>query len=265
MIRLSEIIEKLEALAPPQLKEEWDNVGLLVGDEKQRIGKIYVCLDVTSENVSEATDFGADLIISHHPLIFKPLYSVTERDSTASIVRTLIRNNICVYSMHTNFDKADGGMNDILAERLGLENIRRFTPDECFDAVGNKLDGIGRIGVLERPMTVREFMAHIKEALGCKAMKYVGDPEEAVQSVALCSGSGGSDIYTAYRSGADIYVTADLNHHHAQTAKEINLNVVDAGHFETENIICDFMENFLYENFSGIEVMKSTAVSFFSV
>ncbi len=263
MIRLSKIMEELELLAPLSLKEPWDNVGLLVGDENQKIQNVYVCLDITSENVNKAIEFGADLIVSHHPLIFKPLSSIIEADVTGAIIRALIKNNISAFCMHTNFDKADGGMNDLLAQRLGLENVRKFTPDECVDPMGNKLDEIGRVGSLELPMNIHDFIEHVKKTLSCSAVKYMGEPSETVQTVALCSGSGGSGIYSAYHSGADIYVTADLNHHHAQTAREIGLNMIDAGHFETENIICEFLKDFFFNRFPELNIKISDAKPFY--
>ncbi len=264
VVILSKIIEELEALAPPELKEDWDNVGLLVGDENKRIENVYICLDITNENVERAVEFGADLIVSHHPLIFKPLYSVTENDITGGIVRTLIRHDISAYSMHTNFDKADGGMNDLLAHRLGLENVRKYTADECIDPKGSPIDAIGRVGSLELPMSMEDFVSHVKSILGCRAAKYMGNPDETVQTVALCSGSGGGGIYAAYNSGADAYVTADLGHHHAQTAKEIGLNIIDAGHFETENIICEFLGEFFHNRFPELNVEISDSEPFFT-
>lgn len=263
MTRLSKIIEELEVLAPSELKCPWDNVGLLVGDESQRIERVFVCLDITGANVKAAVDFGADLVISHHPLIFDPMRSVTENDITGSIVRTLIRNNISAFCMHTSFDIADGGMNDLLASKLGLENVRKFTPDECIDQNGQVFDGIGRVGVLEQPMSLAQFIEHTKSALGCAALKYTGNPSEIVQTVALCSGSGGSEMYAAYHSGADVYVTADLKHDHGRIANEIGLNMIDAGHFETENIICGFLADFFYHRFPELEVKQSEAVPYF--
>ena len=263
MERLSKIMEELELIAPSSLKFPWDNVGLLVGDETAKVSKVFVCLDITSENVSQAVECGADLIISHHPLIFDPLHSVTENDITGRIVRTLIKNNISAFCMHTSFDMADGGMNDLLAHRLGLEGIRKFTPDECVDESGGKLDGIGRVGSLELPMTMGEFLLHIKESLECHAIKFVGDINETVQTVALCSGSGGSELYAAYHSGADVYVTGDLKHDHGRIASEIGLNIVDAGHFETENIICEFLAEFFCHRFPDIEVRMSEAKPYF--
>lgn len=265
MVRLSDIMEELEHLAPSALKEPWDNVGLMVGDETQKIERVFVCLDLTTENVTQAIYWGADLIVSHHPLIFKPLFSVTESDPIASMVRRVIKNDISVFSMHTNFDKADGGMNDLLAHRLGLENVRKFTEDECVDAAGNPFSPIGRVGMLEYPLTVEDFILRVKDVLGCSALKFSGDLSEPVQTVALCSGSGGKEgIYSAFHSGADVYVTADLGHEHARSAYELGLNIIDAGHFETENIICDFLAEFFENRFPDLEVIVSDANPFYS-
>ncbi len=263
MVRLSKIIEELELIAPSEGKYSWDNVGLLVGDDSQRVNRVFVCLDITSENAALAAEFGAELIISHHPLIFEPLKSVTEGTVTGGIVRTLIQNNISAFCMHTSFDTADGGMNDLLAMRLELENVRKFTHDECIDEGGEPLDGIGRVGVLERPMRLEDFLIYVKNILGSSAVKYCGNLDETVQTVALCGGSGGAELYAAYHSGADVYVTGDLKHDHGRIAKEIGLNMVDAGHFETENIICDFLAEFFANRFPEIEVMKSQAKPYF--
>jgi len=264
MIRLSEIITELERFAPPELKEPWDNVGLMVGDETQLVERVFVCLDMTSQNLRQAIDFDADLIVTHHPMIFNPLKSVTENDPIASMVRLAIKNDIAIYSMHTNFDKTDGGMNDLLAEKIGLENIRPFTEAECVDGDGTSFSPIGRVGTLELPMTLEDFARQVKAVLGCTALKYSGDLSEDVETVALCSGSGGREcMYAAYHSGADVYLTADLKHDIAMTACELGLNMIDAGHFETENIICEFLEEFFATHFPEIQVQTSQVEPFF--
>ena len=263
MVILSSIIKELEKLAPPEGKCSWDNVGLLVGDKSQKISRVFVCLDITSENVQSAVSFGADLIVSHHPLIFDPLKSVTEGTVVGSIIRELIRHNISAYCMHTNFDIADGGMNDLLAKRLGLENIRPFTPEECVDEYGEPLEGIGRVGHLNFPITLDEFIHRTVTSLGCTALKYCGDLDDSVQTVAVCSGSGGSEMYAAYHSGADVFVTGDLKHDHGRIAKEIGLNIVDAGHFETENTICGHLLWFFETIFPELMVESSYAKPYF--
>lgn len=262
MIILEDIINLLKVRFPEDLKEDWDNVGLMTGDSCREVNKVLLCLDVTSDTVTEAEEFGADLIISHHPLIFSPLKKVTEDGGTGSMLIQLIKHDIAVYSMHTNFDKADGGMNDILAERLGLVNVRKYTDEELTDKNGKVTDNIGRVGSLELPMTLDDFADFIKASLDCRSMKIFGNGEESVQTVALCTGSGGSMIPAAYNSGADVYVSGDLGHHHAQEASETGLNLIDAGHFETENIICEFLYDLLSQEFPDLLIKKSTAEPF---
>lgn len=252
MYKVREIAEAIERLAPITLAESWDNVGLMVGDNEQDVRTVYICLDVTSKNVRCAAECGADMIVSHHPLIFSPLKNIVEEDISGSIIRTLIRENISVYSAHTNLDNADGGMNDVLAEKLGLENIRRFTQEEC-----EGRDNIGRVGVLEAPVELADFVSMVKSILGCRTIRSVGAPTEEINTIAVCSGAGGDGICTAYRAGADAYVTSDIRHHEAQLAFELGINIIDAGHFETENIICEFMADYLREAFPHLNIVTS--------
>ena len=254
MYKVKDITDMIEKLAPVEIAESWDNVGLMVGDTEQRVECVYICLDVTSENVRCAAKCGADLIISHHPLIFSPLKRVVENDISGSIIKSLIKNDISVYSAHTNLDKADGGMNDVLAEKLGLENVRKFTDEECEDR-----DNIGRVGNLESPIDLADFAGYVKSVLGCRTVRSIGEHSEVISTVAVCSGAGGDGIYSAYRAGADVYVTSDVRHHEAQLAFELGINLIDAGHFETENIICEFMSEYIRTNFPDIKVVVSEA------
>ena len=263
-MKISDIIRKMEKIAPLSLAEKWDNPGFLLGDAERNIDKVFICLEINSETLKQAQEFGANLIISHHPLIFKPLSKITEADPTGRLVISLIKSNIAVYSMHTNFDKADGGMNDLLAKTLGLENVRPYTEDECKDSFGNPLENIGRVGKLEPPMSLEDFTDFVKATLDCRSIKVVGCPNDEIHTVALCSGSGGDLMECALHAGADVYLTADVSHHEAQTASEIGLNVIDAGHFETENIICDFLEEYFEDNLPEIQVRKAKVTSYFN-
>lgn len=263
MYKVKDITEAIEKLAPRELAEKWDNVGLMVGDEEQTVKTVFICLDITAENVAAAVEYNADMIISHHPLIFSPLKRIVESDVSGSIIRSLIKNNISAYSAHTNLDHADGGTNDVLAQKLGLDNIRRFTEDECCDNFGNPIDNIGRVGFLDSAVELGDFVRSTKEALNCQSIRYVGDPNETVKTVALCTGAGGDGIYSAYHSGADVYVTSDIRHHEAQLAYELGLNLVDAGHFETENTICEFMSEYLAEEFNNLNIISSEAKPYF--
>ena len=259
MYKVKDIAEAIERLAPVGLAEKWDNVGLMTGDPEQEVNVIFICLDVTSENIRHAIELNADLIISHHPLIFSPLKNIVEGDVMGSILRTLIKNNISVYSAHTNLDNADGGMNDVLANKLGLEDVRRFTEEECRDSFGTPIDNIGRIGYLESPIELEDFKAFVKSILGCRTIRSLGNPTDMISSVALCTGSGGEGIYSAYHAGADVYVTSDIKHHEAQLAFELGINLIDAGHFETENTICEFLKEYLEQIFPDINIIPSDA------
>ncbi len=263
MLKVSDITAELERLAPRSLAEKWDNVGLMVGSFNKQVKNIFVCLDITSENVEQAAAFGADLIISHHPLIFHPLRRVVEEDVIGGIVNALIKNDISAYSMHTNFDNADGGMNDILAEKLGLCEIRRFTDKECVDELGEPFENCGRVGKLPYSMRLEDFVNKVQNTLSCSSIKYRGDGSDVVRTVAVASGSGGDFLYAAYHSDADVFVTADVKHDCVQRAQELGMNLIDAGHFETENIICEFLHRFLTERFSDINVKISGAIPYF--
>ncbi|HIV86097.1 MAG TPA: Nif3-like dinuclear metal center hexameric protein [Candidatus Monoglobus merdigallinarum] len=263
MPKVREIASYIEELAPQSLAESWDNVGLMVGDFEADVKNVFVTLDATSETVEEAIKHNADMIITHHPLIFTEIRHVTEQDVTGSIIINLIKNNIAVYSAHTNFDIANGGMNDILAEKLGLTNVRSYTEEECTDnSTGRPSENIGRVGVLEQPAEMADFVDYVKNALGCAAISYVGNPSDVVSAAAVCSGSGGDLIYNAYNAGADVYITSEIKHHQASLAIELGLNVIDAGHFETENIICGFMESYLKSRFPELNIHKSSVAPY---
>lgn len=262
MPKVKDIAAYIEELAPQSLAMSWDNPGLMVGDMDRHVQKVYIALDGTSENVSEAVRLGADMIVTHHPLIFTSINRVTEQDVCGRIIINLIKNNISLYSAHTNFDIADGGMNDILCERLDIVDTRHFTDDECTDGSGKPLENIGRVGRLDTPIEMADYVDFVKNVLGCAAISYVGDPSEIISTAAVCSGSGGDLIYNAYNAGADVYITSEIKHHEAQLALELGINLIDAGHFETENIICGFMEEYLLKRFPSLTIFKSASAPY---
>jgi len=262
MTKCKEIMQAIEAIAPPELAESWDNIGLLVGDSERTVERAFICLDVTQNAVNEAVEFGANLIIAHHPLIFAPQKRVIEQNITGKIISMLIKNDISVFAAHTNFDSAPNGLADILANKLELKNSRPFTTDECLDELGNPTDKFGRVSRCEST-TLAEFAKFVKERLNVAAIKYAGDSNRKIETVATCPGGGADMLYPAFRAGADVLVTADVKHHIAQLASELGIAVIDAGHFETEVLMCDFMKEFLNKNFPAIKVEISKAGSFF--
>ena len=258
-VTVKQIADHIERLAPRGLAEPWDNPGLMVGDMDKEVSSVYIALDGTSRNVREAIALGADMIITHHPLIFTSVNRVIEQDVTGSVIINLIKNDIALYSAHTNFDIADGGMNDILCDKLDIVDTRHFDDLECVDGNGKPLDNIGRVGRLDTPTEMADYVDYVKNVLGCAAISYTGDPSDVITTAAVCSGSGGDLIYCAYNAGADVYITSEIKHHEAQLALELGINLIDAGHFETENIIRDFMEEYLKEEFPDLIIHKSSA------
>ena len=224
-------------IAPPELGRLYcerykfdDNSGLLLGDENKQIFSVLVCLDITSEVAAEAEDINADMIISHHPLIFEGIKSLTKASPLGRTIYRLIKNDVAVYCAHLNFDVAPYGVGKILADRLELTGCKAILPvDE--DA------GLGRIGRLNNPMALREFYDLAVEVLGDNSAKLSGDFYKTVSTVAVVPGSGGGDLRllkTIFDMGADVYITGEIKHHVALAAKELGIALIDGGHHSTE-------------------------------
>lgn len=245
-MKLSDIIRELENEFPPALAEEWDNVGLLVGDKDAEIAKVLINLDVTDETVAMAEKIGADLILTHHPLIFKPLSRVTEQDFIARRIRRMIRADINYYAMHTNFDLAR--MADLNALDLGLSD------PEVLTETGHPGVGYGRIGTLPQSMTLRAFAEQVRTAADLPAIRVYGDAERLVRKAAVSSGAGKMSIPDALAKGADVLITGDLDYHSAIDANTQGLAMIDAGHYGTEFTYIRFMESFVRERFPDLEV-----------
>ena len=221
-MKVCDILEFLESVAPKSTALDFDNVGLLVGDPEAEVSGILVSLDCFDEVIDRAEDLDANLIITHHPIIFSPLKTVT----ADSLVYKLIEKGISVISCHTNLDLAEGGVNDALCTALGLYDIET---DQATDGF------LLRIGVLDEIEDPYSFARHIKENLGGSVKFVAGDRD--IERVAVCSGSGGDYLWDAVRLGADALVTADVKHHIFIEAGRLGISVYDAGHFNTEDVI----------------------------
>lgn len=232
MVKCRAVMEALERIAPSHLAEDWDNPGLLVGSPECEIRRILVSLDVSDAVVQQAVYEGADMIVAHHPLIFKPIKTIRTDEPLGRRLQLLLQRNVAVAAAHTNLDIARGGVNDVLAAAIGLSEISNFVT-----ARQNELGGaesLGRIGLLPQPMTIRAFAAQVRDALPVEYVRLVHAGERPVRKVALCSGSGAEFISRAAAAGADVYVTGDVRYHDAQHAAELGMHVIDAGHFGTE-------------------------------
>jgi len=229
-------IEELKALfnriSPEDIAESWDHSGVQIDAGRDLISRILICLDVTADIVEEAIKTDTDLILSHHPLIFNPLYAIENQDYLGGLLVRLIKSNISVYAMHTAFDSVKGGNNDYLAEVLDLTDIQGLAPGLSEDRTG-----LGRRGKFTGSRTLEETVAMVKHALDIRTpIAYVGDPRSHVKHVAICTGSGASQIVLASQTGCDVLITGDVGYHDALKAKAMGLSVIDAGHFHSEKI-----------------------------
>ena len=224
-ITVQHISEIMNRIAPRQLAEDWDNPGLLVGSFDSEVEKIFICLDVTDETLNAAVNFGANLIIAHHPLIFRAVKNFRTDLPLGKKLQTLIKNDISVFAAHTNLDSVQGGVNDVLAQKLGLVDVKTFD-EENFT--------LGRIGKLPEKMTAKNFALHVKKSLNAESVRLVDAGDFLIEKVGICGGAGSDIISKAKFHGAQAFVTGDLKYHEAQNAAEIKIHVVDAGHFATE-------------------------------
>lgn len=232
---VKDLYEKLSERIPDTLREEWDNDGLMCApDGTREVSKVLLTLDVTEELVDYAIEQGFDLIISHHPLIFKPLSAVNEQNHVARKLIKLIENEISVFSFHTRADKVTGGVNDRLAELLGIENTLPFGEGQ-----------LGRVGEVEE-MTLEDFIYKVKTALGADIVKY-SDGYNTVKRVALVGGDGKDFVGDAIKCGADTYLSGRISYNIMEEAAEMGINLVEAGHYFTEQPLMEFFKELLLE------------------
>ena len=241
MNTVNDVFQFLDGLAPVRLKMDFDNVGLLVGDAETPVTRCLVALDITDKVIEEAIAMRAELIVSHHPIIFGSIKSVTADDLTGRKLLSLIRCGISAICMHTNLDIAEGGVNDELAKTLGIDVTGILEP--CGD--GN---GCGRVGELPKALTMGDFLSICKTRLCSNGLRY-HDAGIPVRKVAVMGGSGGDCIELAKALGCDTYVTSDIKYNGFLDAKELGINLIDADHFCTENVIVPVLCEKLSERF----------------
>lgn len=249
MTTVNDILSFIESIAPPYMKEEWDKVGLLCGDPDQPVTKILVALDPFEYVCDEAIRIGADLVVTHHALIFQPMAAVTTQNALGRSVIKLSRNGISAINAHTNYDCAPGGINDVLAEMLELQGISVISP-KGQDPEGRDY-GLLRTGTFDA--TLPDFLAHVKQKLGTPVLRYVKG-NDRVCRVAVGGGSCGGALMEAYAAGCDTFVTADIKYNQFWDAKELGMNLIDAGHFYTENPACRVLTDRLQTAFPELTV-----------
>lgn len=250
MRKCKDIIKELEAFCPPWTAEEWDNVGLLAGSDEKEVRKVYVSLDLTDEALKEASAWGADLVLTHHPLIFSAIKRINNQDFIGRRLLDLIRRDMAYYAMHTNYDICR--MADLSAEYLDLSECRVLM-ETGTDQEGKAM-GIGRVGTLPRPMNLEQCAAFVKEKLDLPQVTVYGDLLSQIHTLAVSTGSGKSMVDLAAVSGAEVLVTGDIDHHTGIDAVAKGIAVIDAGHYGTEYIYMKDMDAELGRRFPDLEV-----------
>ena len=257
MVERKRIIEILEKIAPLSLAESWDNSGLLV-DANKEISNILICLDVNHAMINEAVSKNCNLIISHHPPIFEPIKDLKSED----IAFKAIKHNISLYAMHTNMDKADDGLNDILAQMIGLKNIHKISNEmDADDVFSNDTLDFVRVGTLDESTDVMKYARFVCSALDMNGLRISGDLKKQVKTVAVACGAGGDMMFDAEKQEADVFITGEMKHHLYLEATKRKMVIFEAGHYHTEkhfvNIIHSRLQSALNQLKSNVNVFKS--------
>lgn len=229
-VKVQNILDILNQEAPFHLAESWDNVGLLVGNSEREVTAVLAGLDPTNDLVDEAIALGANTIITHHPVIFKPLANINTENPSGRLLEKALSHKIAIIGCHTNFDSAQEGVSDYLAAQLGIGDITPLVPGPDGDA----LTGIGRIGHYNPAITGSEFLNRVLNILQLSAIQTAGKIPSTIRSVAVCGGSGSDFAETAFTRGADIYLSAEIKHSTAIWALENNFCIMDGTHYATE-------------------------------
>ena len=253
MTTVNDILKFVETLAPRAMKMDWDNVGLLCGSRSTPVTRVLVALDPFEHVCREAADWGAELIVTHHPLIFQAMKSVTDETSIGRGIMILCRSGISAVNAHTNLDQTPGGVNDVLARTLGLEHISVIEP--CGTAENGEPWGLLRMGETEA-QCLEDFLAAVKAKLHCDGLRYV-DGGKPVRKVAVGGGACAGGLVDAVRAGCDTFVTSDIKYNQFWDAHDLGLNLIDAGHFHTENPVVAVLAEKIAAAFPEIEVKIS--------
>ncbi|MCA9122319.1 MAG: Nif3-like dinuclear metal center hexameric protein [Planctomycetales bacterium] len=253
MTIVQDINDFLEAFAPSRLAEDWDNVGLLVGDPTQTVRRVMACLTVTPASTAEAIRENVDLIVSHHPLPFHPLKRLTTESIPGRMLWQLIRAGVSIHSPHTRFDSAAMGINQRLAEGLGLVNIKPLVPaDDDPDGLG-----AGRYGDFDVPLSLVECSARLKQFLSIEGLHAVGPYDRSIRRVAVACGSAGSFLGAARRNSCDLLVTGETTFHTCLDAEGAHVALLLPGHFASERFAVEVLAKVIAEHFADIEVWPS--------
>jgi len=237
----ADIIDVMETIAPSRLSEKWDNVGLQAGKLNWPVKRLRVALDPLTDIVNEACNDNIDLLITHHPLIFKPLTRIDFDTPVGRIIRMAARHRLAIFAAHTNLDSARDGLNDLLAHRIGLKNLNVFAQISKLSRQSDQMavpnEGLGRIGTTETGIELVALAAEIKTRLNLEHVKYAGNPYLIVNKVAVCTGSGSGLMSQFLESDVQVFVSGDLRYHDARDAEANRRGLIDISHFASEHLI----------------------------
>lgn len=248
-MKVKELTDWLGGNFPAAVAEDWDNVGLLTGDDESEVKHVFLALDLTETVLDEAIRAGADMIVTHHPMIFSGIKKINNHSFTGRKILTLIQKGIVYYAMHTNYDVL--GMADLSADYTKMHDTTVLFITEERDG---EVQGFGRVGKLPREMTLREYAQLVKESLKLNDVKVYGNLDSMVKCAAVCTGSGKSMIKDVIKAGADVYVTGDIDHHTGIDTVAQGLALIDAGHYGTEYIFMDAMKKELTQAFPELKI-----------
>lgn len=259
-MRCTDVMELLEDLSPVSYAEGWDNVGLLLGRKDKTVHKVMLALDATDDVVQQAVLQGVDMLITHHPLLFSAVKRITEDDFIGRRLINLIKNDICYYAMHTNFDVM--GMADAAADLLQLRSCEVL--EVTYEDELSK-EGIGRIGRLPHEMSLKECAQYCKTVFDLNSVRIYGDEDAPVETIAIVPGAGDDYIKNALAMGADVFITGDIGHHDGLDAMEQGLAVIDASHYGIEKLFVPYMAEVFANRMPELIVIKATQKEPFTV
>ena len=247
-MKIQQVLSALEQFAPLPLQESWDNAGLQIGLTEAEVSGALLCLDVTEKVIDEAIAKGCNLVVSHHPLLFRGLKQVTDANDVQRTTRKAIKNDICIVSMHTNMDNARDGVNWKIAEKLGLENVE-FFQQKTVDGIEA---GSGIIGELAQPLTAESFISNVKHTFGVACAHCNELLKRPITKVAVCGGAGDFLLEDAIMAGADAFITGEM-HYHQYFGHEQEIQICVIGHYESEQFTSEIFRDIIHENCPGIK------------
>lgn len=258
MSNVADIQQYLVHLAPPDLAESWDNVGLLTGDPAQPVKQILTCLTLTPDVAAEAIAAGVDLIISHHPILFRPVQQITSTSIEGKMLLDLIQAKIAVYSPHTSYDSGERGINWQLATLLGLEEIGVLRPlDSPGESAASQERGAGRFGTLPAEFTLPQLNQLIKQALKISALQFVGDPDLRISKIGIACGAAAEFLRDAHRHGCQALLTGEARFHACLEARSLGMALILPGHYATERPAMEQMAELLQQQFPDLKITAS--------